>query len=323
MNIIVLCGGLSDEREVSLLSGTMVREALMQKEHNVKCLDVYFGNEVKNYTPTFSSPPQAKELKKKRGDNMLFSPKILPYCRTADIVFLALHGGMGENGQLQALLDCYGIKYTGSSYSSSLMCMDKEITKIMLKNEGISVPNGVAVKKCKEFDIEKIPMPCIVKPSCGGSSVGTVLVNSLTELKDAIKNAFQYCDTVLCEEIINGRELTVGIVDGKALPIIEIIPKQGFYDYKNKYINGRCDEICPAPLEKEMSDKIKSAALKCSQSLKTKYCRVDFILRDDVPYCLEINTLPGMTPTSLLPLAASKEGISYGELCQKIINEAI
>lgn len=318
MKVTVLCGGNSSERQVSIVSGYYVGTALASLGHDVTCMDVFTGDVVSDLQKITSQPPSEM----KRADGMLFSPSILPICLESDVVFLALHGGMGENGQLQALLECYGIKYTGASYAPSLLCMDKGISREVLGTNGVSIPKGITVSSTKDINITDFPV--CVKPASSGSSVGVSFPNSMEELIPAVESALAVCPRVVIEEKIVGREFTVGILDGKALPIVEILPKTGVYNYESKYDPDLVSEICPAPLTAEEEEAIKNTALAAKDALLVdSYCRVDVMLSNGVPYCLEINTLPGMTKTSLLPLSAKTAGISFPELCQRIINEAL
>lgn len=338
MNILVLAGGLSPERNVSLSSGSLIAAALRRRGHKVLLLDVYegFDGDVSDPMSLFTSDgndsfsvsrdvPDIEQIKARNGGREeLIGPCVLSLCKNADVVFLALHGAMGENGQLQATLDVHNVVYTGSGYAGSLLAMDKEIAKILLENAGVKVPFGVRVDKNDTPNIdeiyEKVGVPAVVKPVACGSSVGVSLVDTKEELATAIREAQKFKDDVLIEQRILGRELTCGIVGGKVLPPVEIIPKQGFYDYANKYQAGATTEICPAPISKETLNKVSEATLRGFDALHlSSYARFDYILDDDgEAWCLEANTLPGMTPTSLLPQEAAAVGIGYDELCEKL-----
>lgn len=333
MKIAVLCGGLSNERDVSISSGTGIAHALLQRGHKVALIDLFLG-----YTEEFESAedvfisgdavtqsivteqaPDLASVRAMRPDGIMVGPHVLEICKAADIVFMALHGEEGENGKVQAMLDMYGVKYTGSGYLGSAIAMNKSLTKTVLREAGIPVPVGTTFKKSDI--IEEVGFPCVVKPCSGGSSVGTTIVENAEQYAASVKFAFLYEDSVIVERFIKGRELTVGVMDGKAMPVIEIIPKSGFYDYKNKYQPGFTEEICPAPISEEATYEIQTLAERVFKALKIdSYCRVDFIMDADGSfYCLEANTLPGMTPTSLIPQMAREEGMDYGELCEKII----
>ena len=214
----------------------------------------------------------------------------------------------------------HGIKYTGSGYLGSAIAMNKEITKIMLRNSGIPVPEGIVLEKGGE--VKNVGFPCVVKPCSGGSSVGTSMVANEEEYAAALELAFKFEDHVLVERFIKGRELTVGVMGGKAMPVIEIIPKAGWYDYKNKYQAGLTEEICPAPISEKDTDRVQRLAERVSAALMVDvYCRADFLMDNASGeiYCLEANTLPGMTPTSLIPQMGREEGLDFGEVCEKII----
>ncbi len=342
MKIVVLAGGLSTERDVSISSGSLVAKALRERGHKVVLLDVFTGYEedicdidalfkenydFKENSRVTEQIPDLEKVKKSRKDktNRFLGRNVAEICAEADITFLALHGDIGENGKLQATLDVLGIKYTGSGYLGSALAMDKGLTKSVLIQNKIRTPSGYYYN----FEDEKNGsiykwncFPCVVKPCSGGSSVGITKANNKEEFKESVKEAFKYEKEIVVEQFIKGREFSVGVLEGKALPPIEIIPKSGFYDYKSKYQAGLTDEICPADIDEETDKKLRSAAEECFRALKLQaYGRVDFMLdeKGDV-YCLEANTLPGMTPTSLLPQEANVDGLSYGELCEKIID---
>ena len=299
-------------------------------------LDMFFGLE--DYTgdiaAIFDNPPalggthideSAPDLESVRAQRKLRSPSlfgahVLEVCAMADIVFLALHGRTGEDGRVQATLDLLGIPYTGSGYLGSAIAMNKEITKIMLRDSGIPVPEGIVLEKGGE--LKNVGFPCVVKPCSGGSSVGTSMVANEEEYAAALELAFKFEDHVLVERFIKGRELTVGVMGGKAMPVIEIIPKTGWYDYKNKYQAGLTEEICPAPISEKDTDRVQRLAERVSAALMVDvYCRADFLMDNASGeiYCLEANTLPGMTPTSLIPQMGREEGLDFGEVCEKII----
>lgn len=332
MKIAVVCGGLSNERDVSITSGTCVARALREKGHKVVLVDLYYG-----YSGSYDDPAELFEREQEdvaysvkeetpdiekilaQGDGSRIGKNVLEICKAADISFLALHGEDGENGKLQATMDMHGIKYTGSGYLGSAIAMNKEVTKIMLRSSGIPVPEGVVLSK---GEYAEVGFPCVVKPCSGGSSVGTSMVGSKSEYSEALELAFKYEDHVLVERFIKGRELTVGVMGGKAMPVIEIIPKAGWYDYKNKYQAGLTEEICPAPISAEDTERVQRLAERVHTALMIDvYCRADFLMDNDSGelYCLEANTLPGMTPTSLIPQMGREQGLDFGEVCEKII----
>ncbi len=334
MKIVVLAGGMSPERDVSLSSGALIATALMERGHSVALADVYkpintaeidkmFRSEGRYEYHVPASEPDLDRLKKDFGEGeRLIGRGIIELCEKADAVFLALHGGMGEDGRIEALLESCGIKHSGSDYSSCHLAMDKALTKAIFESNGIPTPKWNLY--CDE-DISGIPTPCVVKPCGCGSSVGVTMVETPRELEKAISLAKSYGAKVMIEEKITGREFSVGILGGKALPVIEIIPKTGFYDYKNKYQAGATKEICPAELTKAQSEKMQDIALRAHNALGLgMYSRLDFLMDDDGNFfCLEANALPGMTPSSLLPQEAVAAGIDYGTLCEMIISSPV
>ena len=334
MKIVVLAGGMSPERDVSLSSGALIATALMERGHSVALADVYkpintaeidkmFRSEGKYEYRVPASEPDLDNLKKDFGEGeRLIGRGIIELCEKADAVFLALHGGMGEDGRIEALLESCGIKHSGSDYASCHLAMDKALTKAIFESNGIPTPKWNLY--CDE-DISEIPTPCVVKPCGCGSSVGVTIVETPRELEKAISLAKSYGAKVMIEEKITGREFSVGILGGKALPAIEIIPKTGFYDYKNKYQAGATLEICPTPIDPEIERRLGEVALTVHNALGLKgYSRSDYIVdeKGDI-YFLEINTLPGMTPTSLMPQEAAAVGIDYNSLCQRIVDLAL
>ena len=252
-------------------------------------------------------------------------PNVLELCRRAEIVFLALHGEEGENGKLQALFDLYDIRYTGSGYLGSAVAMNKSLTKTVLRQAGVPVPGGLTIRRGEE-PYPDPGFPCVVKPCSGGSSVGTTIARNKKDYAAALALAFRYEDSVLAEPFISGRELTVGVLDGKAMPVIEIIPKSGFYDYKNKYQPGLTVELCPAPLTEAETALLQRTAEAVYRALGLEaYGRCDFILdgASGQCVCLEANTLPGMTPTSLVPQMGAAMGMDYGELCEALLDSSL
>lgn len=343
MDIVVLAGGLSSERDVSFKSGTMVAKALRNRGHRALVLDVFMGykdvecditdifeNSEENSVKVADIPTEAPDIeaiKASRPDQSLsfFGPNVIKICQKADVVFMALHGGEGESGKVQAAFDLYGIKYTGNDYVSSAIAMDKQMTKNVIEKAGVPVAKGVSLKRenRKKFKFDKYP--CIVKPNCGGSSIGVTIVNSAEELDAALDAAFKWENEVVVEQFIKGREFSDGVIEGKALPIIEIAPKQGFYDYKNKYAAGSAVETCPAEISTKATSKMQAYAEKAFKALGlTTYARIDFMMDEkENIYCLEANTLPGMTPTSLLPQEAAVVGMNFEDLCEHLIKVSL
>ena len=341
MKIVVLAGGLSDERNVSLSSGCKVCAALRERGHQAALIDMYLGTDQPSEA-LFSAPipeeltkigRQAPDLAAVRaartdGGENRFGPGVLEACRLADVVFLGLHGTCGEDGRVQAALDLLGIPYTGAGYLGSAIAMDKDLTKRLAAPLGVATPKWELVR----YTAEEIPaltarveVPCVVKPVASGSSIGVSVVHDRDALSAALTQCLDYGRVCVVEQYIAGREIQVGILEDRALPSIEIVPKEGFYDYENKYQPGAAEEFCPAPIPEEWEARLGKAALTVFHALGLSvYSRADFIVTEDgTPWFLEINTLPGMTPTSLLPQEAAAVGIGYGELCERIINASL
>ncbi len=337
MNIIVLAGGLSDERDVSLSSGSQIANALIKNGHTVLVLDLYlglkkvntfeeaykiYGETVYDYKVPKIAPNLEKLIEKNNGRRNEIGENVVSICQSADIVFLGLHGGIGENGKLQAIFDLHNIRYTGSGYKGSLLAMDKIVSK------EIMTVNNILTPKWSIIDSENkktIMAPAVVKPNDNGSSIGIKVAENQDELKDAIDVAKQYSNTVLVEQKIEGREFSVGVLGEEVLPIIELIPKEGFYDYSNKYQPGATEEITPANINRENTKRMQDIALNIFKKLGLEvYGRVDFIMdSNENIYCIEANSLPGMTPTSLLPQEAEANGINYEQLCEKIVEHTL
>lgn len=336
MKIVVLAGGLSSERDVSLVTGSNVCKALRENGHKVILMDVFMGREGDDVASWFEKSeevsvtvsgiaetvPDLAAVKASRADqsDCFFGPNVIELCRMADIVFMALHGENGENGKIQAAFDLFGIRYTGSDYLSSAIAMNKELAKKVLAAGGVPVPRGFSVKKGVETS-KQPGFPCVVKPCCGGSSIGVSIVNNQKEYEQALAEAFRWEDEVVVEQYIQGREFSICVIDGKALPVIEIAPISGFYDYKNKYQAGSTVETCPAKLPEIQTKEMQRYAELAAQVIGLDtYSRMDFLMDDDGRmYCLEANTLPGMTPTSLIPQEAAAIGVNYNELCEQLI----
>lgn len=333
MNIVVLAGGVSTEREVSIVTGMGVCQALRERGHHAAILDVFFGTEHPEWVFAEEYPfddavaeikGNTKRVEAERNRKVFWGEHVIELCQKADIVFMALHGENGENGKVQAAFDLFGIRYTGTGYLGSALAMDKGLTKQMLLQNNIPTPKGITLnkeEKDKKLEGVELRFPVIVKPVCGGSSVGVAIADTREQFSQALDEAFSYEDEVVAEEFIKGREFSIGVVDGMAYPVIEIVPKVGFYDYKNKYQAGATDEYCPAHISDEITRKMQGYAVDVAKVLLLDtYCRIDFLMDEEENiYCLEANTLPGMTPTSLIPQEAAVLGIDYGALCEKLI----
>ena len=342
MKILVLAGGLSTERNVSLSSGSLITAALKRKGYDTLMVDVYLGikaneselEELFNTEPCEiykvdnSIPDLEAVIASNNGSRELLGENVQSLCKMADAVFIALHGAAGENGQLQATLDSLNVRYTGSNHVGSVLAMDKDIAKRILVGAGVPTPDWVYVNT-KQADCDKIVdaigLPMVVKPTAGGSSIGVSLVYSRDELSAAISSAAEFENSVIIEKLIEGREFTCGILEDRVLPPVEIIPKKGFYDYTNKYQAGATEEVCPPNITESELALISENTKKAFAALRLSgYARIDFMLDGNgVFWCLEANTLPGMTPTSLLPQEAAAIGIGYDELCERLIMTAL
>ena len=334
MKIVVLAGGISPERDVSLVSGMEVYKALKGKGHEVVLLDVYMGWQgdpervfdpeidwAGTFTGIAASAPDIEAVKAARGYDSpsVIGVNVIPVCQQADIVFLALHGDFGENGKLQGAFDLLGIRYTGTDSFSSALAMDKAIAKQIFRANGVNTPESHLLTD--ENDPYRPEFPCVVKISNGGSSVGVYIAHDENEYTAAVHEAFSYEDRVLVEQYIKGREFTDCVIDGQALPVVEIAPKSGFYDYRNKYQADATVETCPAQIPEETTLRIQEMARAAYKALGIRaYARLDFLMDEKGEiFCLEANTLPGMTPTSLIPQEAAAIGHDFGSLCEWII----
>ncbi len=330
MNIVVLAGGLSMERDVSLASGSLIANALRDAGQRAVLVDLYYGIEKEKMSfddisgrYEYKIPEIAPDLESLMASNggrrSPVGENVIEFCKMADVTFLALHGGIGENGKLQALLEMNGIRFTGSSSVGCMLSMDKIISKELVARAGIPTAEWLTNKDGREA--LKSLIPCFVKPADNGSSVGVTKVVDERELEDALCEAEKFSENVLVEKQVIGREFSVGILEGRALPPIEIIATGDFYNYKVKYQAGLAREICPAPISAELTAKLQSYAERAHKVLRLgTYSRIDFILDASGEFFfLEANALPGMTPTSLLPQEAAANGMSYTELCLKLI----
>ena len=346
MKIVVLAGGLSTERDVSFKTGEMVTKALRENGHQVILLDVFMGysDKEEDLTGIFDraeavsvkvaaipeTAPDLEKVKAQRKDQSdnFFGPNVIELCRMADIVFMALHGENGENGKIQAAFDLFGIRYTGTGYLGSALAMNKGMAKQLFLENGIPTPRGTSLKRGEDaakIETCGIHFPCVVKPCSGGSSSGVSIVHDKAEYEQALKEAFRWENELVIEEYVKGREFSVGVIDFQALPIIEIAPVEGFYDYKNKYKAGSTVETCPAELSEQITKEMQGYAEKVAEVLGLNtYSRTDFLLdAEDHIFCLEANTLPGMTPTSLLPQEAKVTGVDFNQLCEKLIESSM
>jgi len=339
-------GGTSAERDVSLASGLRVTEALRSRGHEVVAIDTARGTLSRDDEKALlakpvvqPTPPSQAELQRMARETLPQMQRVLPSLRDADIVFLGLHGGAGEDGTIQALLDLAGIPYTGSGHLASALAMDKDLSKhLFVQNEvrtaewvmatpDAGAEKGKAGKQFRDGAIAKLGLPVVVKPSKQGSTVGLSVVKRAEDLASAVAEAFNYDDEVMIERFIAGRELTVGILDEEALPVGEIIPKHEIYDYECKYQAGMAVEEFPANITAAQTSVVQELARRAFRALKLRgYARIDFRMSTQGNgefFCLEANTLPGMTQTSLIPQAAAAAGISFPELCERIVRVAL
>lgn len=336
IKVIILMGGKSSEHEISVLSGQSVTAALDEKKYDI--LPVVVSKDGKRWQltdkKTILSLPDPIRLKGTSREITLGEKRKLegtnPFSTTgADVVFIAMHGSFGEDGTIQGMLELAGIPYTGSNVLASAIGMDKEMFRKVMTTEKILIPKYTVVTSDKELVglNEKIgKLPYFVKPNNQGSSVGSAIARTRKELRLAVKNALRYSENVLIDKYIKGTELTCGILgnrDPEALPVVEIVPKGEFFDYDSKYTESGTVEIVPARISKKIERKVKEAAKKVYKAVGASgFGRVDFILKDGKIYVLEINTIPGLTPLSLLPKEAKAAGISYPKMLERIINYA-
>lgn len=343
MKIVVLAGGLSPERNVSLSSGAMVCQALRDRGHQVALVDLFFGVENIQGDPeqlyNAEIPEMFKQVERRAPDlNQVrasrkdkspsaIGPEVFSLCAGADIVYLALHGTCGEDGRIQAALDLLGIPYTGSGCLASAIAMDKDLTKRLVADR-VPTPEWQVVEVTSE-NIEELTanthIPVVVKPIDSGSSIGVFIAHDRKELEQALKSSALLGGRTVLEQYVQGREIQVALLDDRALPSIEIIPKEGFYDYENKYQPGAAKEVCPSQIPAAWEKRLGDSALEVFRTVGLSvYARADFIVTEDgTPYFLEVNTLPGMTPTSLVPQEAAAVGIDYGTLCEMIIQKSL
>ncbi len=340
MKLCLLLGGPSAEREVSLMSGIGMARALANRGHDITLLDPATGRAMRiedfHADPPKTEHPSARELGELSQGDVVLRSLTSSTVLGADMVVFGLHGVPGEDGLMQSVLELLGKPFTGSDSRASAICIDKHFAKIILKDAGIAVPKGLIVAtnahpadRHAAWELAKIEfgMPLVIKPNDQGSTVGLTILGEESEdsFNKAVDLALEYSAKALIEEFIEGRELTVGILDCEALPIVEITTAGGFYDYHHKYTPGMSFHACPADLPSEIASGIQADALKAFEVVGCRgYARIDFRLRPNGTYsCLEINTLPGMTATSLLPDAAEAAGISFEDLCERIVRTAI
>ena len=288
-------GGQGEERDISIKSGKAIQSALETIGYNVLAIT----------------------LENTLGD-------IISDFHSVDLVFLGLHGSIGENGTIQGFLESLGVKYTGSDPLSSAICMDKNISKIIARHSKVNTPNWEIVTRGQPFNGNNSEFPLVIKPNDQGSTVGLTIVHDKSELGPALNLAFNYSSSVMVEQFIEGREFTVTVIEGKALPVCEIIPSHELYDYECKYTSGMSKYLCPADIDLDLTKRVQEITERLFDVLKCRhYSRADFRLdHDDNFWFLEMNTLPGMTDTSLVPMAAKAAGFSFKELIDRIVLQA-
>ena len=368
LKIVVLCGGLSTERNISFLTGARVCTALRSRGHKAVLADLYMGFEEYDGAaedgktgefdpetlfehlppvPLYTFDGQAPDLEavkrfRRWQSPSMFGKHVLELCIAADIVFIALHGKNGEDGRVQAAFDMLGIPYTGSGHLGAAMAMDKMITKMIVGPRGVRTPafrRWEFIRKksgghsseddekekfirsvCRQTDV-----PCVVKTPDGGSSVGVYIVRRREDLAEAVRACLSFGNVFMTEQFIDGREFTCGVLCGRALPSVEIVPKTRFYDYSNKYKAGATEEICPGRVPPAIEKEMGQTALQVHEIMGlTTYSRCDFMIDgEDKVWFIEVNTLPGMTQTSLVPQEAAAVGIGYEELCEMIVEDAM
>jgi D-alanine-D-alanine ligase len=340
LNIILITGGPSAEREVSIASSKSILAALRELGHKVKVVDPINGYEEVSEDEIFKNAVkrEAPSVELLEKIHKLYDRKILDCINSkifdnTDLAFLGLHGKFGEDGKIQTILDLRGVKYTGAGIFSSALAMDKDFSKIILTSAGIKTPDWIILNKnsskrdfikINESILNSIGYPCVVKPNDEGSTVGMSIVQpdvEDVELGKSIELAFRYSDKVLIEKYIKGRELTVPVIGDETYPIVEIKPIGGFYDYEHKYTKGMTEYFCPADIPADIEQRIKEDSLLAHRILGCSvYSRIDFMLDENNElYCLEVNTLPGMTETSLVPKSAAAKGMSFPQLIEKLI----
>jgi D-alanine-D-alanine ligase len=333
MKVAVLLGGNSPEREVSLASGKCIINGLREKGHESLPVDPALPldkqGELGRIIIGEDPPDEEFYVKPERTFDWLGFPQI----RESDIVFNALHGGSGEDGRIQAAMEIAGITYTGSGVLSSALAMNKDRSKALFHEANVKTSPHILTRLSGDLEVKRVLMvvesemgfPVVVKPNNQGSSVGFSFVPNSSGLKDALSKAAIYGDELLVEKYIGGKEITATVLDGTALPLVEVVPQGGFYDYKRKYTKGTSDYIVPADIDESIAGRIKAEAVLAYKALCCRdYARVDFRLSDEGEHvCLELNTLPGMTELSLVPMAAGATGLSFAELVEKICMMAL
>lgn len=330
LKIAVLMGGSSGERDVSLASGSQVAGALASIGHEVVCVDTAKGvlapaeveRLIQDGVPPAPPPPQTVDL---LASGNVGAVTRSPGMEGVDVIFPALHGGTGEDGTLQALLQLTGIPYAGSDRLGCTLAMDKEVSKLLFRAKGIPTPDWLNQDASLDQVEAELGLPVIVKPPSGGSTLGLTLAHDREELRGAVSESRRYESRILYERYVKGRELTVGVLGGESLPVGEIIPAHEIFDYACKYQPGLAEEIFPAEISDDLASWLRAMAVDVHRALfMLDFSRVDFIVDGDGnPWCLEANALPGLTAQSLLPRGAAAAGIPFPELCDRIVRSAL
>jgi len=330
VKVTVLTGGTSSERNVALASAAQVVGALRRRGHAVRVVDTARGfipeadEAAALGAAVGAAPPDAVQLRELERGLLVGGLGSLNAVRDADVLVLALHGGTGEDGTLQALLDVVGVPYTGSGALGSALAMDKDVAKRLFRDAGVPTADWLMAPATSDAAGAAVGWPCIVKPSKQGSTVGLSKVEGPADFDAAVAQAFLHDDEVMIERFVPGRELTVGVLDGMALAVGEIVPQHELFDYECKYTPGMSEEIFPADIPAEIAAEAQRLSLLAHQALKLgSYSRIDFRLDPaGTLWCLEANTLPGMTATSLLPQSAAAAGLAFDLLCERICTGA-
>jgi D-alanine-D-alanine ligase len=328
--ITVITGGSTPERNVALGGAGLVASALRQRDHEVVVVDTASGALSRGDEATLLDPavalaaPSEEQLEAVRSREDLAGLVATGEVAEADLIFPVLHGRQGEGGQFQALLELADVPFAGSGSVGSLLAMDKDVSKRLFRDASIPTP-AWRLWPADEGEIEALGLPLVVKPSRVGSTIGLTVVYRLERLAEAVDLALRYDREVLLESFVDGRELTVGILGGEALAVGEILPEHEIFDYECKYRPGMCEEVFPAAISPEVEERAKQLAVQVHRTLKLRdFSRVDFrVDAEERLYCLEANTLPGMTPTSLLPQSAAAAGLPFEQLCQTICELAL
>jgi D-alanine-D-alanine ligase len=341
-DILVLAGGESAEREVSLSSAGAVAESLLKSGHRIRVIDTFDGKFLTDQSGRFiadsdspAHPENALPMQARRMYDPILAGELARVKQGGvDLVFNALHGGAGENGIMQALLDLIGIPYTGSPTAASAVAMNKDISKRIMKSLDIPTAEWMRFDRPEEKSMTRISeeiknrpirLPLIVKPCDGGSTVGLTLVETGDRLSQGVEAAFAVSDSIIIERYLKGREITIAVLDGQALPPVEIRPSHKLYDYTCKYTSGKSQYVCPAEIDDHIVRDLSDDAVLFYKTIGCRgYARVDFIVASDGEYiCLELNTLPGMTELSLFPMAARAAGLEFDRLLEKLCHLAL